>query len=292
MPSLNIISTRKQALVAAVQWGLVQTFVLSLLGGLLRNYYRATTDAFLPPQWVASIQFAAPLGLIVGGFGGYRWVTSGRTATSTSAHRNRIVFVGSLLAGWALSIVPTLAFQWLLGEQLFTIPYFILPTLTAISVLVGSYLLGYQVSTEWYRHHRSRLLGAVKGAFAGLLLGVIGFIAYGGYLAATQTNYSLSGGPGIVVAVSLGAIAGYVLTDSEDAGDRSAEFFVLLILSLFAFSLLTALGMVALNAIGVSPFGFSSSLLLPLIPIVLALGVASYLSYSAQTTFYRRFAGP
>jgi len=94
------------------------------------------------------------------------------------------------------------------------------------------------------------------------------------------------------VAVSLGAIAGYVLTDSEDAGDRSAEFFVLLILSLFAFSLLTALGMVALNAIGVSPFGFSSSLLLPLIPIVLALGVASYLSYGAQTTFYRRFAGP
>jgi hypothetical protein len=292
MPSPDTISTRKQALIAAIQWGLVQTFALNLLGGFLQNYYRATTDAFLPPRWVASIQFAAPLGLIVGGIGGYRWVSSDRAKASVSAHRNRVVFVGSLLAGWALSIVPTMAFQWLLGEQLFTSPYFILPTLTAILVLVGSYLLGYRVSTEWYRHHRSRLLGAVKGAFAGLLLGVIGFIAYGGYLAATQTNYSLSGGPGIVVAVSFGATVGYVLTDTEDAGDRSAEFFVLLILSLFAFSLLTALGMVALNAIGVSPFGFSSSLLLPLIPIVLALGVASYLSYGAQTTFYRRFAGP
>ncbi|MFC4452104.1 MULTISPECIES: hypothetical protein [Halorussus] len=291
MPSQDAPSTQKQALVTALQWGLIQTFVLDTLGRLLRNYYRATTDAFLPPNWVTSIQFAAPLGLLVGGIGGYRWVTSNRASTSASAHRNRVIFVGSLLAGWALAIVPTMAFQWLLGDWLFSMPYFVLPTLTAISVFVGSYLLAYRVETAWYRRHRPRLLGAVKGAFAGLLVGFIGFIAYGGYLAATQTSYSLSGGPGIVTAVCLGAIAGYMLTDTERGGDRSAEFVGLLIVSLLAFSLLLTLGMVAFNAVGVSPFGFSSSFIWPLIPLVLALGVASYLAYGVQTTFYRRFVG-
>ncbi len=291
MPSQDTPSTQKQALVTALQWGLVQTFVLDTLGRLLRNYYRATTDAFFPPNGVTSVQFAAPLGLLVGGIGGYRWVTSGRTVTSASAHRNRVIFVGSLLAGWALAIVPTMAFQWLLGDQLFSMPYFVLPTLTAVLVFVGSYLLAYRVETEWYRHHRTRLLGAVKGAFAGLLVGFIGFIAYGGYLAATQTNYSLSGGPGIVAAVCLGAIAGYMLTDTERGGDQSAEFVVLLIVSLLAFSLMMTLGMVAFNAVGASPFGFGSSFMWPHIPLVLALGVASYLAYGIQTTFYRRFVG-
>ena len=291
MPSQDTPSRQKQALVTALQWGLVQTFVLDTLGRLLRNYYRSTTDAFFPPSWVSSIQFVAPLGLLIGGIGGYRWVMSGRAVTSTSAHRNRVVFVGSLLAGWALAIVPTVAFQWLLRDQLFSIPYFVLPTLIAVSVFVGAYLLAYRVKTEWYRHHRTRLLGAVQGAFAGLVVGFIGFIAYGGYLAATHTNYSLSGGPGIVAAVCLGAIAGYMLTDEERGGDQSAEFVVLLIVSLLAFSLMMTLGMVAFNAVGVSPFGFSSSFIWPLIPLVLALVAASYLVYGVQTTFYRRFVG-
>ncbi|MFB6161173.1 MAG: hypothetical protein ABEJ61_08360 [Haloferacaceae archaeon] len=106
----------------ALQWGLVQTFVLEAVGRLLRNYYRATTDAFFPPRWVTSVQFAAPLGLLVGGLGGYRWVTSGRAATSASAHRDRVVFVGALLAGWALAIVPAMTFRWLLGNRLFSVP--------------------------------------------------------------------------------------------------------------------------------------------------------------------------
>lgn len=291
MPSQDAPSTRTQALITALQWGLVQTFVLDTLGRLLVNYYRATTDAFLSPSWVTSIQFAAPLGLLVGGIGGYRWVTSGRASTAAAAHRNRVIFVGALLASWALAIVPTVAFQWLLGDRLFSVPYFVLPTLTAVLVFVGSYLLAYRVETEWYRHHRTRLLGAVKGAFAGLLVGLIGFITYSGYLAATQTNYSLSGGPGVVTAACLGAIAGYVLTDTERGGDQSAEFVGILIVSLLAFSLLMAFGMVALNAAGASPFGFSSSFIWPLVPLVLALGVASYLAYGVQTTFYRRFVG-
>ncbi|RDI69992.1 hypothetical protein [Halopelagius longus] len=284
-------STKNQALVAALQWGLVQLFVLDTLGRLLQNYYRATTDAFFPPDWVASIQFAAPLGLLVGGIGGYRWVTSGQLATSASAHRKRVVFVGSLLAGWTLAIVPTLAFQWFLGDQLFSIPYFVLPTLTAVAVFVGSHLLAYRVDSESYRRHRTRLLGAVKGAFAGLMIGMIGFVAYAGYLAATRTTYSLSGGPGIVVVVGLSAIAGYVLTDTERSGDRSAEFIVLLILFVLAFSLVTTLSMVVLKVVGVPLLGLASSFVWPLIPLVLALTAAGYLTYGVQTTFYRRFVG-
>ena len=291
MPSPSAPSERKLARIAALQWGLTQAFLLDTLGRLLRNYYRVTTDAFFPPSWVTSVQFAAPLGLLVGGIGGYRWVTSGRAATSASAHRNRVVFVGSLLSGWTLAIVPTMAFQRLLGDRLFTAPFFVLPTLAAVSVFVGSYLLAYRVDTGWYRHHRGRLLGAVKGAIAGLSLGVVGFIAYGGYLAATRTNYGLDGGPGIVVGACFGAIAGYVLTDTERGGDRSAEFVFLFAISVLAFGVVTALGTAALGAVGVSPFGFTSSFIFLLAPIVLALGTAGYLAYGVRTTLYQRFVG-
>ena len=184
-----------------------------------------------------------------------------------------------------------MAFQWLLGDRLFTTPFFALPTLVAVSVFVGSYLLAYRADAEWYRHHRSRLLGAAKGAFVGLILGVVGFIAYGGYLAATRTSYSLDGGPGIVVGVCLGAIAGYTLTDTERGGDRSAEFLALFTVSVLGFSVVTALGTIALSAVGVSPFGFISSFILPLVPVVLALGTAGYLAYGIRTTLYRRFVG-
>ncbi|WP_224450479.1 hypothetical protein [Haloprofundus salilacus] len=291
MSSPDAPSTHKQAVMAALQWGLVQAFLLDTLGRFLRNYFRATTDAFFPPGWVTSIQVAALLGLLIGGIGGYQWITSGRAATSTSAHSTRVVFIGSLLVGWALAIVPTMTFQWMLGDQLFTRPYFVLPTLTAVSVFLGAYLLAYRVDTEWYRNCRSRLLGAVTGAFVGLMLGIIGFIAYGGYLAATETNYSVSGAPGIVIAVSLCAIAGYVLSDTERSADRSVEFIVLLILSLVILNLVTALTMAALSAVGLPPLGFSSSFILPLLSSVLALGLASYLAYGVKTTIYQRITG-
>ena len=291
MPSPSTPSERKQAHIAALQWGSIQTFLLDTLGRLLRNYHRATTGAFFPPDWIASIQFAAPLGLLVGGVGGYRWVTSGRATTSASAHRNRVVFVGSLLAGWALAIVPTMALRWLLGDQLFTAPFFVFPTLVAVSVLVGSYLLAYRADPDRYRLRRKRLLGAVEGALAGLILGIVGFVAYGGYLAAIRNSYSLDGGPGIAVAACLGTVAGYVLTDTERGGDRSAEFLVLFTLTLLAFSVATALGVAALGAVGGPRVGFTSSVVLPLVPIVLALGVAGYLAYGLRTTLFRRFVG-
>jgi hypothetical protein len=272
---------------------LVQAFVLDTLGRLLRNHYRTTTDVLYAPDWVVSIQFAAPLGLIVGGFGGYRWVASGRAATSASAHRNRVVFVGSLLVCWTLAIVPTVAFQWVLGDRLFTGPFFVLPTLVAISAFGAASLLAYRVDSDWYRHNRNKLLGTATGAVVGLVLGVVGFVVYGAYLAATQTNYSLSGGPAIVAGVSLGAVAGYAFADAEGSGDRSAEFLVIFLPSVLALALLMGLTSVALAILGVSVFeiGVSTSFVTVLVPIVAALAVSGYLTYSVETTFFRRLVG-
>jgi len=151
---------RSRALVAALQWGLVQAFALDAVARLLRNYYRATTELFFTPGWVVTLQFAAPLGLFVGGVGGYRWARSGRAASSTAAHRTRLRFVGALLVGWALAIVPTAAFGWLLGD-LYSTPYFLLPTATAVAVLLAASLFAYRVDPAWYRRRRGRLLGAV-----------------------------------------------------------------------------------------------------------------------------------
>ncbi|MFB6161174.1 MAG: hypothetical protein ABEJ61_08365 [Haloferacaceae archaeon] len=123
------------------------------------------------------------------------------------------------------------------------------------------------------------------------MVGFAGFVAYGGYLAATRAEYSLGGGPGIVVTACLGAVAGYALTGTERGGDRSAEFVVLSGLVLLAFGLVAALGLVALDAVGVSPFGSVPSFVLPLVVLVSTLGAARYLAYGVRTTVHRRFAG-
>jgi hypothetical protein len=280
---------RNQALVAALQWGLVQAFVLDTAGRFLQNYYRATTDAFFAPGWVTSIQFAAPLGLLVGAVGGYRWVRSGRGATTESAHRNRVVFVGTLLAGWGLAIVPTLALQSLLGDQFWTIPYFALPTAFALLAGLGAVVLAYRVDAAVYRQRRDRLVGAVQGAFLGLVLGMVGFALYGSYLVATRDNVSLDGGPGIVAAVCLGAIAGYALADRHST-DRAAEFLVLLVLSTFGLTIAVSVGTTLLAAVGLG-WGVSWSAAPLVLSTVAALLLSGYLAYGVKTTVYKRLVG-
>lgn len=284
-------STRRQAFVAALQWGLVQAFVLNSVGRLARNYYRATTDSFFPPDWVTSVQFAAPLGLLVGGYGGYRWLTSGYGTTTPAAHRARVRFVGALVAGWALAIVPTMAFQWILGDQLFTVPYFVLPSLVAVLVFGGAYLLAYRIDPDWYDQRRDRLLGGVQGAFVGLVVGFAGFILYGSYLAATRTEYSIDGGPGIVVTVGLGGLVGYLWSGQDDGGDRAAEFVTLLLIGVLGLSLASGISVAVLGAVGLDVFSFGSFYVYPLLPLVLALLLATYLTYSVQTNVYSRLVG-
>ncbi|MFC7204557.1 hypothetical protein ACFQJC_13605 [Haloferax namakaokahaiae] len=291
MPSSDPPSTQKQALVTALQWGLVQAFFLDTVGRLLENYYEATTGASFPPDWVFSIQVAAPLALVVGGYGGYRWVTSGRASTSAAAHRSRILFVGALVVGWALAIVPTMAFQLLLGDRLHTVPFFLLPTLTAIFVFAGAYLLAYRVDSDWYRRHRNRLLGTVRGAIVGLIFGMVGFSLYGSYLVATRTNFSLDGGPGIVAAVCLGAIAGYGFADRERDESQIVEFLVVFVSAFLVLTLLLGLGITAMAIVGLSVPDFGFSFVVTVLPAVCALGLAGYLTYRVETSFSRRLFG-
>ncbi len=274
--------SRRHALVATLQWGLVHAFVLDSLGRFLRNYYRATTEAFFPPGWVTSIQFAAPLSLLVGGYGGYRWVTSGRGSISHAAHRRRVVFVGALLAGWALAIVPTLALDVVLDDHLFTVPYFALPTLVSMLVLGGAYTLAYRVTPGWYACRRNRLLGAVQGALCGLLVGLAGFVLYGQYLATTRDIYALDGSLGVLVSVVTGAVVGGLLVRSEEQGERAAEFVTVLLLSGLTLPIMVALGLSALNAVGFLA-GFGTPYLYPLLPLALALGISVYATYGVRT---------
>lgn len=290
MPSAEPPATETQARVAALQWGLVQTFVLDTLARLLRNYYRATTTAFFPPDWVSSLQFATPLGLVIGAVGGYRWVTSGRGARTAGAHRDRVVFVGALLVGWALAIVPTLAGQWLLGEAFFTVPYFLVPTLSALVAALAAVAVAYRVDPAALRQRRARLLGAVQGALVGLALGLVGFILYSNYLIATQENFSVDGSPGMVLGVVGGALVGYALADRLRSGDRAAEFLVLFVCSLTVLTLGLSLGQVVLAAAGV-PVGFGWSGAVLVLSTVASLLLSSYLAYGAETRVYRRFVG-
>ena len=282
--------TRKRALVAALQWGLVSSFVFDTAGRLVRNYYRATSDAFFPPDWVFLVQLASLPALVVGAGVGYWWLASGRGDATESAHRVRVRFVGALLVGWALAIVPTAALQSVLGDAFHTVPYSLLPTLFASTALVAAYLLAYRADRTWYDRRRSRLLGVGQGALVGLLLGLTGFVVYGSYLAATRTNYALDGGPGLAVLACLGAVVGYLLGDSPETADRAAEFVTLLVLATFALSVATALAFVAVDAFGLG-FPGSTMLVYPLAPLLAALALATYLTYRVRTNVYGRIVG-
>jgi hypothetical protein len=49
--------------------------------------------------------------------------------------------------------------------------------------------------------------------------------------------------------------------------------------------------MAALSAVGLSLFDFTPSFVFSLVPLVFALGAASYLAYGVKTTFYQRIVG-
>lgn len=277
-------AVRRQALVAALQWGLVPAFVLDTLGRLLRNYYRATTDAFASPPWVMSVRLASLLGLVVGGYGGYRWVTGGPGATTRTAHRRRVTFVGTLLVGWALAIVPTLLVGAVLDDRLFETPYVVLLTLVALAALGGAFVLAYRTDPAWYARHRNRLLGGVQGALCGLPLGVTGFVLYGRSPEATRDQFSFDGFLGVAVG---DAVAGVLLVDTDGGGGRAAEFVTVLVLTGLGFPVAAALLPAGVNAVGVFS-GFGTPYLYPLLPLVSALGGTAYLTYDRRTALFRR----
>lgn len=282
---------RTRAVVAGLQWGLTQAFVLDSIAALLANYYRATTADFLAPGWVRSIGVAVPVAFVIGGLFGYHRVTSGRAEPGPAAHHARVRFTGALLVGWALAIVPVMAMDSVLGDRLYPVPRFLLPSLIHVATLGAAGYLGYGTDGGWYDRHRTDLLGAVQGTLSGLLVGLLAFVGYGWYLQSTRANFSLDGGPLVVICVVLGGLAGYSLADRIDAGDRGPEFVTLLILSSFSLGIAGGVAMVALRSLGVIPFSIGGMLFYPTVPIVLGFLTTVYLTYVVRTDVYRRLVG-
>lgn len=282
---------RTRAVVAGLQWGLTQAFVLDSVATLLANYHRATTADFVAPPWVRSIGVAVPLAFVIGGLFGYRRVMRGRAPAGTPAHRARVRFTGALLVGWALAVVPVLALNSALGDRLYAVPWVVLPSLIPVAVLAVALALGYGTDDGWYARHRTAILGAVQGTLCGLLVGTLAFVGYGWYLQSTRANFSLDGGPLILLCVGLGAIAGFLLADRIEAGERGPEFVTLLVLSVCSLGIAGGVAMVTLQSLGVIPFSIGSMLFYPTVPIALALVTTVYLTYLARTDVYRRLVG-
>lgn len=279
----------RHALAAALQWGLVQAYLLDTVGQLLTNYYGTTAEAFAAPGWVSSIQFAVPLAFLVGAYGGYRWVTAEGGATTASAHRARLRSAGALLVGWALAVLPSVALRAVVEAPLVTVPTFLLPGATAVVVLAAAYWVGYRVSGAWYARNRGRLLHAAQGALAGLLVGFAGFVGYGAYLRATRASYSLDGTPSILAGALVGACIGTALADRFEP-DRAAEFIVVLACGSATLALLSTVVSYAVVVVGILP-GVMSIPLLPLAFPLLLLLLATYLTYVARTDLHRRLVG-
>ncbi len=283
-------AVRRRASVAAIQWGLIYGYVLDTVGRLFTNYYRATAGAAVPPDWVNTVRLAIPLGLLVGGVGGYRWVVGGRGSATAAAHRKRWVFVGALLAGGAFSWVPTVV----LGDRLYAVPYFLVPTLVAVAVFAVAVALGYRVDRAWYRRRRRKLGGAVQGALGGFLVLLFGGFAYGVYTAAARVErpsvaVGLDGSLVVPLAVGVGAVAGYAAADSEASGDRAAEFVTVVLLAFFGATPVLALVALVVGVLGVPVGGVVASAVLAAGPFVLSVGVAGYLTWGARTDVHRLF---
>ncbi|MBO4248045.1 hypothetical protein IL252_09480 [Halomicrobium sp. IBSBa] len=291
MPAESPPSERRQSLVAALQWGLCCSFVVDSAASAVRNYYRATSEAFLPPQWVFVLQLATFPALLVGGVAGYSWLRTDRGITTTDAHQRRIRFTGALFAGWALAIVPTLLYQSVLGDGLYTVPWFLLPSLTSLFVLLIADVLGYRTDPGWYEQYRNVLLGAVQGALVGLCLGLVGFAIYTEYLLRSPArNVSVDAGPATIGLAVAGAAVCAGLNARYDGGDRASEFVTLLVLSVFGLSLATVPALFVLSAVGI-PFGAAGGLVYPGLSTVCALLLATILAYRVRTNVYRRLTG-
>ena len=290
MPS-SAPTERERAVVAGLQWGLTQAFVLGSLATLLDDYYRATTSRLFPPDWVFSVVAAVPLAFAIGGVMGYRWVANGQATSGSRAHRARVTFTGTVLVGWALAIVPKIGMRVVLGDRLHTAPWFLLPSLVPVVVLGGAAYLGYRRDSDWYGHHRERLLGTVQGALTGLLTGIFLITIAGTYLTATLNSVSLDGGLIVVGCTILGALAGYALADRIDAGDRGPEFCTLLLLSSLLLSSVGVVLMAGLVAVGSSTPMLGVVPFYPAVPISLAFAMTVYLTYGARTDVYARLIG-
>lgn len=287
-------ASRRQIVVATLQWGLVQTFLLQTAAGVLAGY-----DAWIggvPPAWPSSLRFAALPAFLVGAYGGYRWLDAGPGAATSDAHRRRVRFLGAFLVGWALAVVPALVWGVVVGEPLGTPAGALLPGLSGLAALAAAWLFGYRRGADgpaWYRRRRGHVLGAVAGCLTGIAVCVLLVATLGPTLdgpGRTSTPAHVTPLVGVAIATLGGVAVG------TRVPDRVREYLTLLVASTLALSVAVGVGAVflAVSGLGESLGGLAGSVgatLAFVVPFASALVASAVAAFWAETDVVARVVG-
>lgn len=269
-------ASRKTKVVGAIQWGFVGFTLASAVTGAITDYYFFVREGFgvgIPSPWGTVTSLAIPVAVLCGLVAGYSWVAHGTRSPEQERreHRKRVEFVVLLLLLGFVSMVVRAAASELLGEALFTVPYFLLPAVLGLLELPVAYAAVYVfdvnltdataggVSTDG-SYRPSRLAGVVGGAQWALTALYGGFVAFGvvsSYLMSTRESFSFSPVWHLLAAVAVAFVAGYLWARRDVASESAAElahrrrieYLLALIAAGIAVGLLLGVAMTALGGV-------------------------------------------
>lgn len=266
--------SRKAKVVGAIQWAAVGYSASSAIWQAFTDYYLFVRDAIWLPSPLDVALWVFFVGSILGGLvGGYLWVKR-RTDSAVQErreHRTRVAFLFVLLALGVVALVVRTAVSELLGDHLYTVPYFLAPSVLDLLALVGAYGLVYVADVDWTdaggkttdgAYRPSRVVGVVGGvqwAVTALYLGILGFLVVSEYLLRTRESVSLDLAWELIGVVAVAFVAGYVwarrISTSESAVREAHRHRIEYVLSIFAFGV--GLGLVLASVVAVlQSFGF------------------------------------
>jgi hypothetical protein len=267
--------SRKAKVVGAIQWAAVGLSVSTALWGLTTDYYWLVRDGFAAeiPRLLETTLLGFYYLSIAGGLvAGYLWVKR-RTDSAEQErreHRTRVAFLFVLLAVGVVSFVVEATLSDLLGDRLYTVPYFVLPSAFDLLGLVAAYALVYATDGDWtggggktidgaYRPSRiAGVVGGVQWGVTALYLGSVCFALVIEYLMRTRESISIDLGREFVLAVGVAFAAGYVWArrpvDSEatarETHGRRVEYVLTFFALAFALSLFVTGAIAVLSSIG------------------------------------------
>lgn len=258
--------SRKAKVIGAMQWAAVGYSASSALWQAVTDYYLFVRDAFGLPEPLGAVLWVLFVVATLGGLvGGYLWVKRHTDSAEREhrEHRKRVAFLFVLLALGIVALLAKMAVSELLGERLYTVPYFLVPSVLDFLALAGAYGLVYAVDVDWTdaggqttdgTYRPSRVAGAVGGvqwAVTALYLGVLGFAVVSEYLVRTRESFSLDPAWELIAGITVAFVVGYLRarrpTDSATAAREAHLRRVEYVLLVFAFGFVLALlGVVAL----------------------------------------------
>lgn len=271
--------SRKAKVVGAIEWAAVGYSASSVIWQVVTDYYLFVRDAFGLPELLGGFLWVLFVVSTLGGLvGGYVWVKRRTDSAERERreHRKRVAFLFVLLALGVVALVLRMAVSELLGDQFYTVPYFLVPSVLDLFVLAGAFWSVYVIDADVidaggrmadgaYRPSRTvGLVGGVQWAVTVLYLGLLGFVVLSQYLVQTRESVSLNPTWELIAVVTVAFVAGYVWArrsaDSKaiarEAHSRRVEYVV----SLFAFGvglgIVSAVAAMVVQSLGFGFFGF------------------------------------